>query len=146
VNLNSLHVVLYDELSPYRIDIRGIVQKGEDGFEAGQSAGGLLDCKPKAILVRGSRANIPKLRDVLKKYAHRLFRGQEELQRPDGFLMPGMALLHAEDQYVAVDENGHASISPIEVFTAHILKSENRQVSRKTACPVTEGLCFLPTC
>jgi hypothetical protein len=53
-----------------------------------------------------------------------------------------MALLNAEDQYVAVDENGHASISPVQVFTADVMKSENRQVSRKTACPVTEGLGF----
>jgi hypothetical protein len=78
----------------------------------------------------------------LKKYAHWLFRRQEELQGPDGFLMPRMTLLNAEDQYVAVDENGHASIPPIEVFTAHVVKSENRQVSRKTACPVAEGLGF----
>jgi len=84
----------------------------------------------------------PELRHVLKKYAHRLFRGQEELQCPDGFLMPRMTLLNAEDQYVAVDQNGRASISPIEVLTAHVLKSENRQVSRKTARPATEGLGF----
>ena len=146
VNLNSLHVVLHNQPSPFGIDIRGIVQEGEDGFEAAQPAGGLLDWKPEAVLVRRSRANIPELRDVLKEYTHRLFRSQEELQGPDGFLMPRMALLNAEDQYVAVDENGHASISPIEVFTAHVLKSENRQVSRKTACPFTEGLCFIPTC
>jgi hypothetical protein len=103
VNLSSLHVVLHDEPSPFRIDSRGIVQEGQDGLEA-QPAGGLLDWKPKTILVRRSRANIPELRDVLKKYAHRLFRTQEELQGPDGFLVPGMALLNAEDQYVAVDE------------------------------------------
>jgi hypothetical protein len=46
--------------------------------------------------------------------------------------------------HVAVDENGHASISPIEVFAAHVLKSENRQVSRKTARPDTEGLGLFP--
>jgi len=142
VNLYSLHVVLHDQLSPFRIDIWRIVQEGEDGFEAAQSPGCLLDSKPQAIPIRGARANIPKLRDILKKYAHRLFRGQEELQCPDGFLMPRMALLNAEDQYVAVDENGHASVSPIQVLTAHVLKSEDRQVSRKAACPITKSLRF----
>src|ERR1035438_5068802 len=142
VNLNSLYVVLHDEPSPFRIDIRRIVQEREDVLEAAQPAGGLLDWKPKTILVCRSRANIPELRDVLKEYAHRRFRGQEELQGLDGLLVPRMALLNTKDQYVAVDQYGHASISPIEVFTAHVLKSENRQVSRKTACPSTEGLGF----
>jgi hypothetical protein len=91
VNLNSLHVMLYDELPPFRIDVRRIVQEGEDGFEAAQSTGGLPDSKSQAIPVRRARANIPELRDVLKKYAHRLFRGQEELECPNGLLMSGMA-------------------------------------------------------
>ena len=43
VNLHSLHVVPHDEPSLFRIDIRGIVQEGEDSLKAAQPAGGLLD-------------------------------------------------------------------------------------------------------
>jgi len=53
-----------------------------------------------------------------------------------------MALLDAEDQHVAIDEYGHESVSPINVFAAYILQRKNWHARRKAVCPGTERFCF----
>src|SRR5260370_27180548 len=65
VNLNSLYLVLDQELSPFRIDRGSIVQEGQNWIKAGQSALRLVGWKTEAVLVRWPGANVPKLGDIL---------------------------------------------------------------------------------
>src|SRR5580704_8315061 len=56
-----------------------------------------------------------------------------------------MALLDAEDQHVAIDEDGHELVPPIDAFAAHIFKRQNRQIRGEAVRPCAERLCLLTT-
>ena len=54
-----------------------------------------------------------------------------------------MALLDAEYQYVGINENGHSSVSLVDLFAADAFKREGGQIGRKAFGPCLKCCRFL---